>query len=136
MAATAPNFDNIRMGGPDGLRIPMELAPATFAVSTAPTYYTVAGAIPVLGGTYVISGAGALAMTLAAPTKAQDNMVLTIIAGTAHAHTVTTPANKINGADDTVTYAAIGDSVVLRAINTVWMAISLGGPTPAILSEV
>jgi hypothetical protein len=136
MAASAPNFDNIRLGGPDGLRYPMELAPATFAVTTAPTYYTAAGAIPVAGGTYVINGAGALAMTLAAPTKAQDNMVLTIVAGTAHAHTVTTPANKINGADDTVTYAAIGDSVVLRAINGIWMAISLGGPTPAILSEV
>ena len=136
MAASAPNFDNVRLGGPDGLRYPLELAPATFAVTTAPTYYTAAGAIPVAGGTYVINGAGALAMTLAAPTKAQDNMVLTIVAGTAHAHTVTTPANKINGADDTVTYAAIGDSVVLRAINGIWMAISLGGPTPAILSEV
>ncbi len=136
MAASAPNFDNVRLGGPDGLRYPFELAPATFAVTTAPTYYTAAGAIPVAGGTYVINGAGALAMTLAAPTKAQDNMVLTIVAGTAHAHTVTTPANKINGADDTVTYAAIGDSVVLRAINGIWMAISLGGPTPAILSEV
>ncbi len=136
MGSTAPNFDNIRLGGADGLRYPMELAPATFAVTTAPTYYTVAGAIPVAGATYVINGAGALAMTLAAPTKAQDNMVLTIVAGTAHAHTVTTPANKINGADDTVTYAAIGDNVVLRAINGIWMAISLGGPTPAILSEV
>jgi hypothetical protein len=136
MASTAPNFDNIRLGGADGLRYPMELAPATFAVTTAPIYYTVAGAIPVASGTYVINGAGALAMTLAAPTKAQDNMVLTIVAGTAHAHTVTTPANKINGVDDTVTYAAIGDNVVLRAINGIWMAISLGGLTPAILSEV
>ncbi len=58
MAASAPNFDNIRLGGPDGLRYPMELAPATFAVTTAPTYYTAAGAIPVAGGTYVINGAG------------------------------------------------------------------------------
>lgn len=32
MGGTAPNYDNIRWGGPDGLRIPQELAPATFLV--------------------------------------------------------------------------------------------------------
>lgn len=32
MGGTAPFYDNIRWGGPDGLRVPQELAPATFLV--------------------------------------------------------------------------------------------------------
>ena len=143
MAGTAPDYDNIRMGGPDGIRIPTEVGKCTFVVTTsqninagATTYYTTAGAIPIASGTYVINGAGALAMTLATPTLAQDGATLTIIAGTAHAHTVTTAANKIVPSKDTVTYAAVGDYITLRAVNGLWYNIAIGGPTPAILSEV
>jgi hypothetical protein len=84
----------------------------------------------------VINGAAALAMTLAAPTAAQDGTVIAIVADTAHAHTVTTPADAIYGTKDTVTFAALGDIVVLEAVNTKWMVRAIGGPTPAALSEV
>jgi hypothetical protein len=99
-------------------------------------YIAAAGAIPIVTGTYALNGAGALAMTLAAPTAAQDGTVLTIVAATAHAHTVTAPANTIEGTKDTVTYAAAYDIVVLKAVNLKWAVVSIGGPTPAALSEV
>ena len=100
------------------------------------SYAAAAGAIAVTTGTVVLNGAAALAMTLAAPTAAQDGTVITIVAGTAHAHTVTTPADAIYGAKDKVTFAAVGDIVELEAVNTQWMVRSIGGPTPASLSEV
>ena len=105
--------------------------------SATTTYVTAAGAIPLFTGTYSLGSGGALAMTLATPTTpAQDGIVLTIVAGTAHAHTVTTAANKIVPSHDTVTYAAVGDFVVLRSIGGLWYPIGLGGPTPAAITEV
>jgi hypothetical protein len=59
-----------------------------------------------------------------------------IVATTGHAHTVTAPADAIYGTKDTVTYAAVGDIITLEAVNTKWMVRSIGGPTPAALSEV
>lgn len=100
------------------------------------TYIAAAGAIPVVSGTYVINGAAALAMALAAPTAAQDGTKLTLIAGTSHAHTVTTPADCIEGTKDTVTFAAAYDICQLEAVNQKWAVRSIGGPTPASLSEV
>lgn len=32
MGGTAPDYDNVRMGGPDGLRIPTEASKATFVL--------------------------------------------------------------------------------------------------------
>ena len=96
-------------------------------------YIGAAGAVPVVTGSYALNGAAAQAMQLAAPTLAQDGTMIRVSADTAHAHTLTTPANKINGADDTVSFAAIGDSVVLEAINQRWVVRSLNGAT---LSEV
>lgn len=238
MAATAPDYDNIRYGGPDGIRYPAEQGKATFAVKklvsinvggagstntvnltpdqtlgseyvvtnagsgattivwpaafpghvfvvynnsgqaltlevtgqsgiTGPangtravfvdesaniarvsadyagagqqttTYKNASGAIPLVSGTYVLNGAAALAMTLATPTTpAQDGIILTIVAGTAHAHTVTTAADTINGNKDTVTYAAVGDTATLQSVAGIWVNTSIGGPTPAALSEV
>ena len=99
------------------------------------------GAIAIKEGVALITKTTAAAMTLAAPqpgsraSGGDDGKRLKIIAGTAHAHTVTTPANKINAADDTITFAAVGDWVEFVAYNGVWYA-TLGGPTPAALSEV
>jgi len=98
-----------------------------------------AGAIGIKEGTVFIGGSSATALTLVAPTAGlpsaggDDGKVLRIIATTAHAHTVTTPANKINGADDTVTYAHVGDSIELVAYNGVWL---VNGTPTATLSEV
>jgi len=108
-----------------------------FTMPGSPVSHIVAaGAIPVVSGAYGLGSAGALAMTLAAPTNAQDGTTLFIVAETAHAHTVTTPANDIYGAKDTVTFAAVGDAVKLVAVGGKWMVEALAGPTPAALSEV
>jgi hypothetical protein len=98
------------------------------------TYYTAAGAIAVVSGTAAINGAAALAMTLAAPTAAQDGTKIFITASTAHAHTITTPALGINNVHHVVTLAAIGDGIVLEAVNGTWNQVSLTGPTPAAIS--
>jgi hypothetical protein len=114
------------------------VGPGNFALpaSDAVAHIVAAGAIPVVGGTYGIGSGGALAMTLATPTTGQDGTTLTVVAETAHAHTLKTAANIIDGADDTVTFAAVGDIVQLRAVGGKWMVVSIGGPTPAALTEV
>ena len=91
------------------------------------THYTVAGAIPVATGVAGIGSAGVLAMTLAQPTAAQDGTKIFVTAETAFTHTVTTPANGINGTKHIVTFAARGDGVVLQALNLVWNVRSLVG---------
>lgn len=143
MAGTAPNYDNVQWPGSGGLRVPQEQAPATLVVTKNPgnvliggtQSFTAAGAIPLVSGTYIINGSGALAMTLATPTTPlQDGITLTIIAGTAHAHTVTTAANKIVPSHSTVTFAAAGDYVTLVSSGGLWYPIALGGTTPAVIS--
>lgn len=95
------------------------------------------GAIAVASGTTTLGSGGALAMTLATPADpADDGKILFIEAATAHAHTVTTAANKIQNANalgDTLTFAHAGDSVVLEAIAGLWVVRSINGP---VLSEV
>jgi len=51
--------------------------------------------------------------------------VITVVATTAHAHTITFNAGKINGGSlTTATFGgAIGDSITVVAIGTVWYAI-------------
>jgi hypothetical protein len=102
----------------------------------AVTYIAASGAIPVVSGTYVINGAAALAMTLATPTAAQDGTRLVLVAGTSHAHTVTTAADVIEGTKDTITFAAAYDICILEAVNLKYAVQFIGGPTPAALSEV
>jgi hypothetical protein len=113
------------------------LYPGSPSNGAAVTYETASAAIPVVTGTYALNGAAALAMTVAQPTTpAQDGTVLTIVANTAHAHTVKFAANALNGADDTVTFAAVGDFFKVEAVGGHWILIGIGGPTPAALSEV
>jgi hypothetical protein len=99
-------------------------------------YITATGAIPLVSGVYVLNGAAALEMTLATPTAAQDGTKLVLVAGTSHAHTVTAAVDTIEGTKDTITYAAAYDICVLEAVNLKWAVLSIGGPTPAALSEV
>ena len=96
--------------------------------------YTATGAIALQPGTISLGGASAQAYTLAAPTAAQNGLTMRFVIITAHAHTLTTPANKINGAYDTVTFAAVGDSITLQASGTVWYRIAGAGTNT--LSEV
>jgi hypothetical protein len=109
-------------------------APSFQYPPTTVTYAVASAAIAVAPATVSLGSSGALAMTLATPTTpAQDNVTLDIVATTAHAHTVTTAANKINGNKDTVTFAAVGDCVKLKAVGGIWYVLSIIGAT---LSEV
>lgn len=92
-------------------------------------------AIPLTGGTVIVATAGVDAMTLATPTAGtNDGLRLTVISAGAHAHTITTAADKINGGDDTATFAAAaGNSITLVAYQGIWYAENLTGVT---LSEV
>ncbi len=103
------------------------MAPNAAAVAPPMTYYAASGAIAVGIGTAVLNGAAALAMTLAAPLASQDGVVLRIVAETAKAHMVTTPASGINGGSTIITFAAEGDSVTLQAMNQTWVVTAIGG---------
>lgn len=91
---------------------------------------TASGAIQVKTSYVVLKAASAvLAMTLANPTAAaQDGMEITIIATGTGAHTVTTGASGLNGADHIATFGgAIGDNIVLYAFNGTWLVESSVG---------
>src|SRR6185312_8502997 len=92
-------------------------------------------AIPINAGTAIVTTNGVDAMTLATPTAGtNDGLELTVISTGAHAHTVTTAANKINGADDTATFAAAaGNGFTFVAYNGIWYTKNLTGIT---LTEV
>lgn len=95
------------------------------------TEYTAAGAITPARGTVALKAGSAAAMTLVAPTAAQEGMVIEIVAEDAYAYTVTTPASKINGPgglQHILTWtAAIGNSCRLVARNQVWQTTALNG---------
>jgi hypothetical protein len=79
--------------------------------------FSAAGAITLKSGRAILTGATATAYTLAAPTAGVDDFKeLTLVNQSGQAHTVTTPALAINGADDTMTFAAtVGLTGVLRS---------------------
>ena len=83
--------------------------------------------IGIVRGAAVIFTAPAASLLLSAPRAGlDDGKELTIIDGSGYAHTVTTPANGINGAWNTITFgASIGDTVRLRARGGVWYATDL-----------
>lgn len=92
------------------------------------------GAIAAKTGVVMLTKAGVAAMTLAAPTAGTDDgKVLTIVAATANAHTVTqtTPGfNNAGTSGDVATFGgAIGDNMVVVAYNGRWHVISLRNVT-------
>jgi hypothetical protein len=94
------------------------------------------GAITIGTGNVAITLGSAAALTLplpiAGPASAggQDGASLTIFATTAFAHTVTTPANGINGSLHVATFAAaVGNAVMLTAYNGKWYTASINGVT-------
>jgi len=78
-------------------------------------------------GTVMLTKSTAGAWTLAAPTSGDDDgKILTLIAGSAHAHTVITPSGKLN-AGTTATFAAVGDAVILEAYQGKWYSRAVYG---------
>lgn len=87
------------------------------------------GPIAVKAGTVVLTKGSAAAMTLAAPTAAQDGTRLRILNGTAFAHVITA-TNLLDdgvtgGAKDTATFGAfVGSAIELEAYNLKWIVVS------------
>ena len=98
--------------------------------ATSVVTYTAAGAISPTG-IAVLKAGSAAAMTLVVPPTGAN---LTIVAADAHAYTVTTSANKVNGNSDTLTWtAAVGNSITLVGSGGIWyVALNTG----VALSEV
>jgi hypothetical protein len=85
-----------------------------------------ADAIP-FPGNILVTSAGINAMTLVAPLAGpqqnggDDGKTIFVVAATAQAHTITTPANAILGSKHLATFAAAaGNNITLTAMNGVW----------------
>ena len=108
------------------------LYPGQMSVTT--TSYSAAGAIAFGLSQWtvaIINGTGALAMTLAVPTKDQDGCYLHIVANGKAAHTVTAASGLGNGGAsyDVGTFSAtLAMSSLLVACNGFWVSV---GPTTA-----
>lgn len=92
------------------------------------TVYSADGAIAVASGQAVITKGSAAAMTLAAPTTAQNGIVVVITAGSDFAHVITSTGNILDGttgANNTITLAAFkGSSCTLMAYGQKWLVLS------------
>jgi len=89
---------------------------------TVPAAKTTSAAISEKQGLVRLGSTGALAMTLADPTNVSDDgKRLTIMASTAHAHTVTIAGGIGSGTNNTITLGgAVGDMTELEAIGGKW----------------
>jgi hypothetical protein len=115
----------------------IEVQPINQTVQNGVTLAAASGAIALVPGTVVITKTGSLAaMTLAAPTAAQDGLLLTVTSATAFAHTITATSliedGVTGGAKTTATFAAFaGATIVLVAYNLKWHTVSLKAVTVA-----
>ena len=92
--------------------------------------YAASGAITPQPGTVFINGT-TLAMTIVAPTLAQNGMVLTIVSTNASAHTLT-PVGGFGGVGTVGTWTALqGNNIVLVAVAGKWWVVSTRGVTVA-----
>lgn len=91
------------------------------------------GALTIAEGMVAITKSGVCALTLAAPAAAQNGLRMTIVATTAHAHTVTHTDPGFNGAGtsgDVATFGgAVGDSMEIVAYGGKWHVITLRNVT-------
>lgn len=92
------------------------------------------GAVAIAPGLVVFTKAGVAAMTLAAPTAAQNGTVMMFVAGTANAHTLTATGlindGVTGGAKNLATFTAfVGSSLTLIAYNLQWHVVALNACT-------
>ena len=91
-------------------------------------------AIPTQNTLVLVQKAGVCAMTLAAPTTAQDGITVTIMSNTANAHTVTYTAGFYGDttSSDVATFAAkVGASMTIKAQAGKWGVVALANVTLA-----
>jgi hypothetical protein len=90
--------------------------------------------IPIQNTLVLVQKAGVCAMTLAAPTTAQDGVTVTIMSNTANAHTVTYTAGFYGDttSSDVATFAAkVGASMTIQAQAGKWGVVALANVTLA-----
>lgn len=125
IAAASPDYE----GGASSIAL-LSANMALLDVKSSVEVEAASGAIGIKEGKAYITKAGIAALTLVAPTAGlpaaggDDGKTLTIIATTAYAHTVTTPANAINGSLHVATFGgAIGNSFAVSAYNGTWWQV-------------
>lgn len=115
----------------------IEVQPLNAPNTNVVTLASANGAIGIAPGTVVITKTGSLAaMTLAAPTAAQNGLILRITSATAFAHTVTATGlfddGVTGGSKTTATFAAFaGASMEVMAYEGKWHTLSLKAVTVA-----
>lgn len=120
-------YSNVAVGtSAEFAAVASNIAVPTLAVQPNIYTYAVAGAISLLPGTHRIGASAAeiKAMTLAAPSVAEDGLELTIVGDSEYAHTVTATAGFYNDttSSDVATFAAKkGASFTVFASGGKWM---------------
>lgn len=91
--------------------------------------YSAAGAIATTPGIHVINGTGALAMTLAGPTGAQEGAILIVESKNLHANTCTATPTYLGAASagGIATFAATGGNLTLKACGGKWTVLASSG---------
>lgn len=112
----------------------IEIQPINQAVQNAVTLAAANGAISIVSGSVVLTKAGVAAMTLAAPTAAQNGTIINVTSATANAHTVTATGliddGVTGGSKTTATFAAFaGASMTLMAYEGKWHTLALKAVT-------
>lgn len=107
----------------------IEVLRASKASHSPVTLASASDAITVAQSTVVITKAGVAAMTLAAPTSAQNGLVLRVLSSTANAHTITATSliddGVTGGSKTTATFGAFaGASIELVAYEGKWLVQS------------
>lgn len=99
--------------------------PTWIGLDGTPQALTASGAVNVTTSiTHINSSSGVLALTLADGSQGQVKIITMITAGN---NAVLTPSNLANGS--TITFDAVGESVVLVFTNSNWVVVSAVGAT-------
>jgi hypothetical protein len=102
---------------------PIEMVPSPGSYT-----YSVSGALTVAPGVHkIIKPVSLAAMTLAAPTTAQEGIVMTIVSLSAYAHTVTYTAGFAGNttSSDVATLDAIGHTLTILSVDGKWVILAL-----------
>ena len=126
---TSTRLTNLQVTGTlqvDGATVQTGAFTATGGVIQPVTVMAANGAVTVKSGIVQITKAGVCAMTLAAPTAAQEGTVIIFDSATAQGHTLTITAGLRGagaGADVGTWGGAIGDGITLYAYNLFWWPV-------------
>jgi predicted RecA/RadA family phage recombinase len=120
VAANPSSVGSVRLNG---------TTPVSSTANYGVTTQAVDGAIAIAPGIVRLTKGSAAAMTLAAPTAAQEGTELIITAGSAYAHVVTATGlyedGVTGGSKTTATFGAFaGATITLRAVNLKWTVVS------------